>query len=91
MPTVSEGTSIPKMDSIQLLKAKVLSFPEVPIPPITIPLIDEECHVRKGLSPFFPFFLLLFFLVSLLFIGTSVKENKGKGVPLQLVTPLMTP
>ena len=42
-----------------------------------------------GLSPFFRFFFS-FFLIFLIFIRTSTKEGKGKGVPLQRVTPLMT-
>ena len=41
--------------------------------------------------PFFFVFFSPFFHVFLLFIGTSAKESKGKGVPLQRVTPFMTP
>ena len=44
-----KGTSIPKMDSIQLLKAKVLG--KVPIPHRMIPLIDE---VRFPYAPMHP-------------------------------------
>ena len=43
-----------------------------------------------GLSPLFSFSFFSFFLIFLIFIRTSAKEGKGKGVPLQRVTPLMT-
>ena len=39
----------------------------------------------------FSSFFFSFFHVFLLFIGTSAKESKGKGIPLQQVTPFMTP